>query len=150
MFSLKRSLESKPELLYDWRCTDNQFGLATTLLRFTNINFFPQLNTCGHSPYVTSSLTSDWSVVYNCCWSSPAQSFSGPSSAGIMPTFYFLRFEIRPTWTSRSQYLYPPGTRWPSYTPRYWVPLSSSAVSRRATVEVFDSASTPTDHQLLI
>jgi hypothetical protein len=25
----------------------------------------------------------DWSVVYNCCWSSPAQSFSGPSPAVV-------------------------------------------------------------------
>jgi hypothetical protein len=26
-----------------------------------------------------------------------------------------------PTWRARSPYLYPPGTRWPSYTPRHWV-----------------------------
>jgi hypothetical protein len=29
-------------------------------------------------------------VVYNCCWSSPAQSFSGLSPAGLMTTFYVL------------------------------------------------------------
>jgi hypothetical protein len=28
---------------------------------------------------------------YNCCWSSPAQSFSGLSSAGLMTIFYCLR-----------------------------------------------------------
>jgi hypothetical protein len=33
------------------------------------------------------------SVVYNCCWPSPAQSFSGPSLAGLMTTFYCLIFE---------------------------------------------------------
>jgi hypothetical protein len=29
---------------------------------------------------------------------SPAQSFSGPSPAGLMTSFYCLRFETRPTW----------------------------------------------------
>jgi hypothetical protein len=45
--------------------------------------FFYHLNTCGHSPYVTSSLTRGWFVVYNCCWSSPVHSVSGPSPAGL-------------------------------------------------------------------
>jgi hypothetical protein len=48
-----------------------------------------QLKTCGHSPYVTSSL----SAVYNFCWSSLAQSFSGPSLTGLVTIFYCLRFE---------------------------------------------------------
>jgi hypothetical protein len=33
------------------------------------------------------------SVVYNSCWISPAQSFSGPSPVGLVAIFYFLRFE---------------------------------------------------------
>jgi hypothetical protein len=33
------------------------------------------------------------SVVYNCCWSSPAQSFSGPSPVGLATIFYCLRSE---------------------------------------------------------
>jgi hypothetical protein len=49
----------------------------------------------------------DGSVVYNCYWSSPAQSFSGSSSAGFMIIFYCLRFETFPTWRARSPYLYP-------------------------------------------
>jgi hypothetical protein len=36
----------------------------------------------------------DGSVVYNGCWSSPAQSFSGPSPVGVATIFYCLRFEI--------------------------------------------------------
>jgi hypothetical protein len=83
----------------------------------------------------------DGSVVYNCCWSSPAQSFSGPSPSGLMTVFYCLRFEIPPTWRVRSLNLYPPGTGWPSYTPRQWVPFLSSPTTRRATVEVFEPAS---------
>jgi hypothetical protein len=84
----------------------------------------------------------DGSVVYNCYWSSPAQSFSDPIPTGLMTTFYCLRIEIHPTWRARSPYLYPPGTRRPGYTPRPWVPFSSPPTIRRATVEVFDPAST--------
>jgi hypothetical protein len=55
--------------------------LATSPLRLTTSSFIFQLNTCGYTPYVTTSPTRGW-VVYNCCWSSPAQSFSG-SSPGV-------------------------------------------------------------------
>jgi hypothetical protein len=67
----------------------------------------------------------DGSVVYNCCWSSPPQSFSCTSPAGLMTTFYCLRFETPPTWKARSPCLYPSGTGWPNYTPRHWVSFSS-------------------------
>jgi hypothetical protein len=30
---------------------------------------------------------------YNCCWSSPAHSFSGPSRVGLAATFYYIRLE---------------------------------------------------------
>jgi hypothetical protein len=56
--------------------------------------------------------------------------------------FYCLRFETPPTWRARSSYLYPPGTGWPSYTPRHWVLFSSPPKTRRATVKVFYPAST--------
>jgi hypothetical protein len=58
------------------------------------------------------------SVVYNCCWASPAQSFSGPSPTGLMTIFYCLRFETSATWRVRSLYFYLPGTGWSSYTPQ--------------------------------
>jgi hypothetical protein len=60
----------------------------------------------------------------------------------VMTTFYCLRFETPPTWRTRSAYLYPTGTGWPSYTPRHWVPFPSPFSTRRATVEVFDCATT--------
>jgi hypothetical protein len=84
----------------------------------------------------------DGSVVYNCCWASPAQSFSDLGPTGLTTTFYCLRFETPPTWRARSLSFYPPGTGWPGYTPRHWVPFSSPPTTRRATVEVFDPAST--------
>jgi hypothetical protein len=36
----------------------------------------------------------------------------------------------------------PSGTGWLSYTPRHWVPFTSLPTTRRATVEVFEPAST--------
>jgi hypothetical protein len=84
----------------------------------------------------------DGSVVYNCCWHSPAQSFFGPSPAEPMTIFYCLRFETPPTWRARSPYLYRPKTGWHSYTPRHWVPFSSSPTTRRTTVETFEPALT--------
>jgi hypothetical protein len=48
----------------------------------------------------------------------PAQSFLGSSPAGLVTIFYCLRFDIPQTWRARSPYLYPPGTGWPSYTPK--------------------------------
>jgi hypothetical protein len=43
-----------------------------------------------------------------------------------------------PNLETRSSYLNPPGTGWPSYTLRHWVPFSSPPTTRRATVQVFD------------
>jgi hypothetical protein len=57
---LKSIQESESELRYERRFTDNQFVLVTSPLRLTTSNFIFQLNTCGYSPYVTSSLTKIW------------------------------------------------------------------------------------------
>jgi hypothetical protein len=84
----------------------------------------------------------DRSVVYNCCRSSPTQSFSSPSPSRLITIFYCHRFETSPTWRTRSPYSYPSGTGWPSYIPRHWVPFSSPPKARRATVEVFEPTST--------
>jgi hypothetical protein len=65
------------------------------------------------------------------CCASPAQSFSGPSTSGLITIFCCLRFETPLTWRARSPYLYPPGTGWPGYTPRHWVPFSSPPTTRR-------------------
>jgi hypothetical protein len=54
-----------------------------------------------------------------------------------MTMFYCLKFETPQTRWARSPYLYPPGIRWPSFTPRHRVPFSSPP-----TVEVFELAST--------
>jgi hypothetical protein len=47
------------------------------------------------------------------------QSLIGPSCRTLNHTLLsHLRPPLAPTWMARSPYLYAPGTRWPSYTPR--------------------------------
>jgi hypothetical protein len=58
------------------------------------------------------------------------------------PYFIVPILETPPTWRSRSPYLYPPGTRWPRYSPRHWVPFLSPLTTCRTTVEVFYPSST--------
>jgi hypothetical protein len=60
---------------------------------------------------------------------------------------YCLRFGTLPTRRARSPYLYPPGTGWPSYNPRHWVPFSSPYTTRRSIMEVFKPTSTQTSQR---
>jgi hypothetical protein len=64
------------------------------------------------------SLTRGWVCLLQLLLSLPAQSFSGPSLARLMITFYCLRFETPPNWRTRSLYLYPPGTEWDRLYPQ--------------------------------
>jgi hypothetical protein len=93
-------------------------------------------DSCGFVDVGRPFWREDGSVVCNCCWSTPEQSFSGPSPTVLMTIFYCLRFETLPTWRTRSPYLYPPRTGW------HWVPFSSPRRTRKATVEVLEPAST--------
>jgi hypothetical protein len=123
-------------LLFDWRFTANQFILAPCPLRPTTIIFF-QLNTCAYSPYVTSSLTRGW-----VCRLKLLLALASAVIGSESWEFYCLRRETPLTWRAWPPYLYPPGTGWPGYTPRHWVPFLSPPTTCRATVEVFDPAST--------
>jgi hypothetical protein len=85
-------------------------------LEISTSNFLFRLNTCGHSPYVSSSLTRGWV----CC----LQLLLVLASVVILrseATFYCLRFESPPTWR---------------------VPFSSTRTTCRASVGVFDPTST--------
>jgi hypothetical protein len=95
LFTIDSKSTSKLKLLCYWRFTANQFVLASSPLRITTRIFFSQLNPCSHSPYVTSLWREDGSVVHNSRCPSPKQSFSGPSSTGLMTTFY-LRLPLTP------------------------------------------------------
>jgi hypothetical protein len=50
-------------------------------------------DSCGFVDVGRPLWREDGSVVYNCCWPSPEQSFSGPSRVGLVTVFYCLRFE---------------------------------------------------------
>jgi hypothetical protein len=65
--------------------------------------------------YGASSLTRGRVCLLQLLLFSPAQLFSDSSPAGLMTTFYCLRFETPSTWRARSLYLYPPGTGWHSF-----------------------------------
>jgi hypothetical protein len=112
----------EPRLLYIWRFTTNQFVLAPSHLRLT-VRMVFSINTCGHSPYVTSSLTRGW--VCRLQW------LLGLASAFILRSEshwahdHILLSQIRdsPKLELRSPYLYPPRTGWLSYTPGIGLPL---------------------------
>jgi hypothetical protein len=108
-------------------------------LRFTTSNFIFQLNACCYSPYVTFSLTRGWVCNLQLLLVLASVDILSSESRGTRFTVLDSRL---PTWRARSPYLYRPGTRWPSYKPRHWVPFSSPPTTLRATVEVFDLVST--------
>jgi hypothetical protein len=74
----------------------------------------------------------DGSVVYNCCWPSTVQSFSGPSPTGIMTTFYSSDSRL-PQPGGPGPLIYIPKEQ---VGPRHCVPFSSPPTTRRATVVI--------------
>jgi hypothetical protein len=67
----------------------------------------------------------DGPVVYNCCWASPAQLFSVRIPLDLSPYFTVSDWWLLQPGGSRSSYLYPPKTGWPSYAIRHWLVLSA-------------------------
>jgi hypothetical protein len=135
--SYKPNWSQESESLYDWHFTANQFVLVTSPLRLTTSNFF-QLNTCGYISYVTSSLTRGWVCRLQLL-------LALPSAVILRSESRILLTQIRDSPTLVRQvplFIYPAGTGWPSYTHIHWVSVSSPPTIRRATVEVFEPAST--------
>jgi hypothetical protein len=106
-------------------------------------NFILQLNTCGYSCYVILSLTKGQVCRLQLLLVLARAVILRSESHGTHD--HILLSQIRDSPNLEGQvppYLYPPSTRWPSYTSRHWVPFSSPPTTRRATVEVFEPAST--------
>jgi hypothetical protein len=120
-------------LCYHRRSVGQTFFVSSTHLGLTTRCLLLS-DSCGFVDVGRSLWREEGSAVYHCCGSSPSQSFSGLSPAGLMTTFYSLRFESPPTWRAMSPYLYPPRTEWPGYTPRHWVLFSSPPTTSRACV----------------
>jgi hypothetical protein len=117
--------------------------LAKSPLRLTTGHFFLQMNTCGHSPYVTSSLTRRWVWRLQVLLDFASAVILRSESRGTHNHILLSQIRHPPTWKARSPYLYPPETGWPSCTPppRHWVPFLSPPTTRRAAVEVFEPSS---------
>jgi hypothetical protein len=83
-------------------------------------------------------------LVYNCCWHSSAQSFSGPSPAGLMTIFCCFRLETpQPGGPGPRIYSYISQEQsGPDISPGTGFPFSRLQRLCRVTVKVFEPAST--------
>jgi hypothetical protein len=77
---------------YDRRSVGQSVLELSTHLGLTT-RFLLLSDSCGFVDVGRSLWREDGSVVYNCCWPSQAQLFSGPSPVGPANVFYCLRFE---------------------------------------------------------
>jgi hypothetical protein len=132
---------SESELLHDRRFTANQFVLATSPLRLTTSVFF-HLNTCFHSPYVTSSLTRGWVCSLQLLLGLASEVILRSESCGTRDDILLFQIRDCPNLEGQVPVFLSPRNRLASFTPRHCVPFSSPPTTRRATVEVFDPAST--------
>jgi hypothetical protein len=96
--------------------------------------FFFQRNTCGYSPYITSSLTRGWVC--------RLQLLLALASAIILGSSFTVSNLRVPQSSGPGQRIFIQGTGWPRYTLRHWIPLLSPPTTRRAAVEVFEPTST--------
>jgi hypothetical protein len=89
-------------------------------------------DSCGFLAVGRPLWRDDGSVIYCTIASGPCQSSlswaEGPQNSR---PYFTVSSETPPTWRARSPYLYLPGTGWPSYIPRHWVPLPSPLTTRR-------------------
>jgi hypothetical protein len=106
--------KKKSKLCNDRRSIGQSVLVSSTHLGLTT-RFLLLPDSCGFVDVGRPLWRENGSSVYNCCWSSPAQSFSGSESPLLS------QFRDSLTWRARSPYLYPPWTGWLNYIPRHWV-----------------------------
>jgi hypothetical protein len=104
-----------------------------------------QLSPCGHSPYVTPSLERGWVCSFQLLLALASAVILRSEYRGTHDHILLSQMRDSSNLEGRSRYSYSPRREWPGYTPRHWVPFSSPPVARRATVELFDPASTQDD-----
>jgi hypothetical protein len=142
LLSLLSILVSKPKLRYD-RWSVGQSLLVSNHPSGSQDQISVTSGRCAFVDVWRGLWREDGSTVYNCCWSSPAQSFLGASNSVLVAVFYCRRFETPRTSRARSPYLYPPGKGWPGHTTRHWVLFSSPLTTRMAAAEVFGIGTRP-------
>jgi hypothetical protein len=104
--------------------------------------WFFQLDLCGHSPYVTSSLRRGSVCRLQLLLALASAVILGCESRGTHDQILLFQLRYSSNLAARSPYLYHPGTGWSSYTPKHWVHFSSPPTPRRAMVVIFVPAST--------
>jgi hypothetical protein len=106
--------------------------------------FIFQLDTYGYSPYVTSSLMR-MGLSYSIAAGPRQHSHSQVQvPRDSWPYFTVSDSSLPQPGGPGPRILYPPGTEWPSYIPKHWVPFSSPTTTHKATVKVFEPAFTGT------
>jgi hypothetical protein len=90
---------SQSKSCYDWRSVGQAIFLSSTHVGPKTSFFFSY--SCGYVDVRRPIWLEGGSVVYNCCWSLPEQSFSGPSPAGLTTIFSCHRFETPLTWNGQ-------------------------------------------------
>jgi hypothetical protein len=93
-----------------------------------------QLNTCGHSPYVTSSLTIGWVCSLQFLLALASAVIFRSESRGNHDHILLSQIRDSPKMEARIPYLYIPGTGWPSCIRRHWVLVTLPPTTRRFTV----------------
>jgi hypothetical protein len=131
--------------------TASQFVLGPSPLRLKTSNFF-QLNPCGHSPYVTSSLTKGWVCRLQLLLVFASAVILGSESSGTHNQILLSQIRDSPNLEGLVPvFMSPMEQGGPVVPPSTGFPFSSPPTTRRATVEVFEPASTlATIHELLI
>jgi hypothetical protein len=84
--------KSKSKLYYDRRSAGQSVLKKRTHLELTT-RFWLLSDSCGFVGLGRPLYWEDGSVVCNCYWPSPEQSFLGPSPVGLAAIFYCLKFE---------------------------------------------------------
>jgi hypothetical protein len=100
-----------------WLGIKHRLGLTT--------RFLLRWDSCGFVDVGRSLWREDESVIYNCCWYSPAQSFPGPSPVGIVIIFYCLRFETSLAGASYDSQGHGEGIRPRLHTGHEWIEITN-------------------------
>jgi hypothetical protein len=92
--------------------------LGANSLKTRQSIFSPQLNPCGHGPYITSSLMRVWVCRLKLLLALASAVNLKSDSRGTHDLILLSQIRDSPTWRARFPYLYTPGTGWPSYIPQ--------------------------------
>jgi hypothetical protein len=108
----------------------------------THDQYFFQLNICGYNPYVTSSLTRGWVCRLQLLLTLANTVILGSEPRETHDHILLSQIRDSPDLEGQVHVFMSPRNRVARLYPRHWIPFSSSPTTGRATVEVFEPAST--------